>query len=296
MAVGAKEGTMAGTHTSQPISQGSSRKALLAGAAIGVAVVAADAASPGAAGAANGDPVLLGRSNTATSVTIIDALNSSNGALFLNADTGHGSVLAALIAENGGAGACVQALQSGTGEGTHSQSVNAEGLYARSGSTDGFNPGLTRSGVHGVTDSPNDSAVWGEAVSGGIGVMGSTASASQAAVSATNSGAGLAVNAISAHGTGLHAQGGVAGIQVDGAAIFSRSGIATIAGTTATPKSSVVVSSVALTAASIILAVVQGTSTVAVRNVVPNVPGSKFTIFLTKAVTSSVKVGWFVVN
>ena len=33
-----------------------------------------------------------------------------------------------------------------------------------------------------------------------------------------------------------------------------------------------------------------------VRSAVPNVPGSSFTIHLSKAVTASITVAWFVVN
>jgi hypothetical protein len=53
----------------------------LAGAAFGVAAVAAEAASPGVAGAANGGPVILAASNSATGATVIDTTGSSNGAL-----------------------------------------------------------------------------------------------------------------------------------------------------------------------------------------------------------------------
>ncbi len=211
----------------------SSRRALLAGVAIGVAGVAADAAVPGAADAANGGAVILGADNTATGETIIDTTATPSAAALA---VGSSSADWAFLATNDGAGASVYAQNDGVGPGAHSQAVGAEGVYARSGLTDGLNPGLTRSGVHGVTDSPDDSAVWGEAVGGGVGVMGSTTSSSQAAVSGTNSGTGYGINAVSSHGTGLHAQGSVAGLQVEGAAVFSRSGVATVAGTTASPR------------------------------------------------------------
>ena len=54
---------------------------------------------------------------------------------------------------------------------------------------------------------------------------------------------------------------------------------------------------VALTAASLVLATVQQDAAgVWVRSAVPNVAGSSFTIHLSKAVTASTKVAWFVVN
>jgi hypothetical protein len=48
-------------------------------------------------------------------------------------------------------------------------------------------------------------------------------------------------------------------MESNGVATFSRSGLATVAGTTTTPKSSVTVTGVALSASSLILATPQGT-------------------------------------
>ena len=60
---------------------------------------------------------------------------------------------------------------------------------------------------------------------------------------------------------------------------------------------SVVVSGVTLTSTSIVLATLQtDDSTIGVASVAPNVSKSEFTIHLTKDVTKSVSVGWFVVN
>lgn len=146
-------------------------------------------------------------------------------------------------------------------------------------------------GVHGVSNDPyaagagvygthhgGGSGVWGQDDSGGVGVTGS---------SSTN--------------VGVHAnaeQPGVVALQVTGPAVFSRSGIKTIAGTTGAPKSSVKVAGVALTASSLVLATIQTNNApgVFVQSAVPNVANSWITIYLNQPVSKSVKVAWFIVN
>jgi hypothetical protein len=109
-------------------------------------------------------------------------------------------------------------------------------------------------------------------------VTGSSASASQPGVEATNTGSGP-------------------GPVVVGPSVFSRSGVATVAGSSTAKKSSVVVKAVALSSSSIVLATLQThPAGVGVAAVVPDVSKSEFTIFLSKDVTESVDVGWFVVN
>ena len=89
---------------------------------------------------------------------------------------------------------------------------------------------------------------------------------------------------------------------VDGRAQFELSGVATVAGTAASPKNSVrvrmpVVSApLPITAKSMMTALLQkyvpGAYVVAA---VPNVPGDYFTIYLNKAVTTSVgPIAWIV--
>jgi len=103
---------------------------------------------------------------------------------------------------------------------------------------------------------------------------------------------GVATSAAGAGVKAVNAQGGPA-LSVEGAAVFSRSGIVTVeAG-----KSSATESNVALTAASLVLAMLQqNVAGVSVQSAVPDVPGSSFTVHLSKAVTASTKVAWFVAN
>jgi hypothetical protein len=162
---------------------------------------------------------------------------------------------------------------------------NAEGVYARSGQTDSTNAGISRSGVHGVTDSATASGVWGEALNGGAGVTG-TASGNNGGVQGLNAGAGPGVLA---QNTGSGPALGVVG-----PAVFNRSGVLTVA----INKSSVTLSGISLGAASLVLATVQGSVAGIYVQGVTVVSGSSgsFTIHLNKATTKALKVGWFVVN
>jgi hypothetical protein len=86
-------------------------------------------------------------------------------------------------------------------------------------------------------------------------------------------------------------------LKARGVVEFSRSGIATVAGTVAAPKASVVVTGVTLSANSFVLATLQQVSgSVAIKAAVPNITGSSFTIYLTQAVKTSIKIGWFIIN
>ena len=80
---------------------------------------------------------------------------------------------------------------------------------------------------------------------------------------------------------------------VSGTAAFTRSGVLTVAAGT----SSATQTGVALTSASLVLATMQQDRTgVYVRSAVPNAAGSSFTVHLSKAVSASMSVAWFVVN
>ena len=86
-------------------------------------------------------------------------------------------------------------------------------------------------------------------------------------------------------------------LRVSGKAQFSRSGTATITGTTTTPKSSVVISNVALSSKSLVLATAQkNVAGVWVAAAVPNVSAKTVTIYLNKTVTVSYPVAWFIVE
>ena len=141
--------------------------------------------------------------------------------------------------------------------------------------------------------------VMGYAPSGGNAVVGKAANNGTGVSGTTDGGVGVLGEA-QGSGLGVSAFANPPGIalMVTGAASFSNSGAAFVMGTAATPKSSVVVkTNVQLTPDSLVLATVQQTAGGAmVKAVVPNPPNDSITIYLNKAVTTTVKVGWFIVN
>ena len=168
----------------------------------------------------------------------------------------------------------------GTSNGVFGHAANriGSGVYGQNDGTGIGVSGLFGSGVYGQNDGIGYGVAGRITTSSGAGVWGD----------APNASGGVGVAASSAHGTAL---------QVTGKAAFNRSRIATILGTTTTPKNSVVVTVPGgpLTANSIVLATIQGNiAGVSVQGVVKGT--TSFTIFLTKTVTTSVRVGWFIIN
>jgi hypothetical protein len=157
----------------------------------------------------------------------------------------------------------------GAGYGVWGTTTGGSGVYgAVTGDTIGGK------GVQGVDSSNEGFAVFGQSTSG-YGLYGSTTS-------------GVGVFATSGSGTAL---------QVEGIASFSRSGLAEVKGTASKSKSSIVVTGVALSASSMILATPQGhVAGVAVAGVVPDVSAGSFTIYLTEAVKVSLEIAWFIVD
>lgn len=174
-------------------------------------------------------------------------------------------------------------------------------------------------GVYGLSNGSVASGVYGSNSSDGYGVAGRTGSALRAGTLGDNTGSGPGVQGESAAGTGVlgishgaaapgvsgdatasngigvnaMASGGGTALSVVGKAKFSRSGTVTIpAGATRVTKTGVM-----LNTASFVLATLQAyRAGIAVAAVVPNAAAGSFTIYLTKAVTSSTRVAWFVVN
>jgi hypothetical protein len=133
--------------------------------------------------------------------------------------------------------------------------------------------------------------------SDGIGVQGVSAAGEGVRGTATAvSGTGVRGTANHEFGTGVSAEndnpGGVA-LSVQGRAMFTRSGTATVlAGESSVKKGGVEVRNETL-----ILAVLRDNRPgVWVRAVVPHPAGSAFTVWLNKPVPSNTKVSWFAVN
>ena len=244
------------------------RPILVSGAAvlISVLVVALEAPPAAAASCGNGQggALLLGcDNNTATDPTSINDSSTSGGAGLVVNEAGASSdgVLgqAVLIGVLGVGGTYGVKGVTGTGTGVYGDTfaANQNGVYGHANNTSG-------SGVYGQ----NDGSGYGVAgrASGGIGALGDSAN-------------GIGVWANSQNATAL---------KVTGKAQFSRSGVAKVAGTSAAPKNSVRVS-LPITANSMMTALLQKfVAGVYVVAAVPNVTGGYFTIYLNKAVSTSV--------
>jgi hypothetical protein len=169
------------------------------------------------------------------------------------------------------AGDGVQGYGGGTGR----------GVYGQGGSGGG-------NGVQGYAGSASAVGVFAVNVFGGIGLFGASDVAGGTGVKGEGAAVGVAAVATSATGLGL---------DVHGPAKFSRSGVVTISGTKAKPRSSAVVSVPGrpLRAHSLILATPQTyLSGLSVAATVPH--STTFRIHLTRAVHTKVKVAWFIVD
>jgi hypothetical protein len=247
------------------------RQLLAGGTGTLAAVLTAEAlARPAPAAAANGDNVILGQTNSETTGTIIE--NSTDGDVGLaGAATGSGPGL------NG-------TSDSGYGVlGTAQSGFGVSGLTV-SGSTGvfGTNQG-DGNGVFGFVRNALASGVYGQNDGTGFGVAGRAVT-------------GVGILGDSTKGTGVWANSANAtALKVTGTAQFSRSGVATVKGTSSAPEDSVRVS-LPITGKSMMTALLQkhvaGVSVVAA---VPNVHGGYFTIYLNKAARTKVgPIAWMV--
>jgi hypothetical protein len=269
----------------EPISRRGVLGYLGKGAGVGVGMAAGGSLlGPGRAYAGTDGDVVLGASNLTTGTTAIEnASSGSNLPPVLSLQTNDGEVVQ--VGNTSASSPGVDVLNDGAGPALWGRARVGEGLYAVSGLNNGTSPGQTRSGVHGVTDSANDSGVWGEAVGGGAGVTGST-SGVNGGVQGLNLGAGPGVLAQNFAGGN--------GLEVIGPAAFSRCGAVSIPAA----KSSAKVSGLALGGASLVLATIQGNVAGVYVQGVTVVAGSSgsFTVHLNKATPSALRVAWFVLN
>jgi hypothetical protein len=243
-----------------------SRRALLAAAAGGAAALAAHAALPLTAVAANGDPVLAGSANAATAPTsLANSTDGSDGFAVTSVGLGIG-VAGTSTGTAGVRGVSV----SGSGAAT-SDLTAYTGVY---GWSPAF-PDTTGVGT-GVWGDSEDFGVYGSGSVGvygwgGVGVIGESASTSNPAIiayGATTSSPALEVN---------------------GKVKFNRAGRKTIGA----GKSSLVVTMAGVTTTSKVLAVLNSNrSGRYVRAVVP--AAGKFTVYLNSSVSSSTYVAYFV--
>jgi hypothetical protein len=255
-----------------------SRRAILAASLAGVAGLATKAAlAPTQTLATDGEAVLLGMTNFGTVTTAIQDTVGSYDLFYLYS-----------------AGGAALRSMSNTGAGIVAQSNLGTGIAATS---------LHDNGVHASSGNGAKSGLWAENTAGGYGVSGSTGGSTAAGVWGSNAGGGQGVRGTSVSGVGVrgtaktgvgvHAQAdpGAVALRVDGRVQFQRSGRVKVnAG-----QSSVLVTLAGVTTASYVIATLQANvAGLYVRGVVP--AAGSFRIYLSKAVASTVYVGYLVVN
>jgi len=283
------------------------RRELLAGAAAVLGVVTAETLGHAApAQATQGSAVLLGQDNTGA--TARTGIFDTGGESAVLADP---ATHAGVIGQASGNGHGVQGSGAGSGSGvagsggggggagvTGTGGANGTGVI---GNGDGFGSGVVGNAgggdAHGVQGfgSGTGSGLVGTGGASGPGMVGS-GKGNGAGVVGIGAGSGAGVEGIGgAKGVGVLAESSAGGtaLQTTGRAVFSRSGVLTVAA----GSSKVTKTGVALTSASLVLATLQqDVAGVWVRSAVPNVTAKSFTVHLSKAVSATAKVAWFVVN
>ena len=230
------------------------RFAVLAGVVAGLTVTPA--------AASQGQAVVAGESNTETSGTLMANTSTDAGDNECQASNGSGLTGCGNV---GLIGSGTITGVSGTGPvyGVVGQTFTADGTGVRGHSDAG-----TGIGVQGDSNGVG-SGVYGLANANGVGVFGDTVN-------------GTGVIARSTNGNAL---------DVRGKAVFSRSGVVTVAAGAVSRK----ITLAGVTAASMILATAQQDGAVFVRSAVP--ASGSFTIRLTgKAPAAGLKVAYFVLN
>ena len=264
-----------------------SRRALLAAAAGGAAALAAQAALPITAMAADPNDVVLGSANSATSTTSISTSLNANG---IDAFTATSASATAVTGNAIGDGVGVMGTSVGWA-GVQGSSL-AAGVYGFSQDSSDAAPfeNTLFTGVYGWSPAyPNDSGVgtgvwgdsdeWGVYGSGTVGVYGFGTIGMIAESASTTNPAIIAFGATDSSPA----------LQVVGKMKFNRAGRKTISA----GKSSLVVTMAGVTTTSKILAVLN--SNRSGRYVRAVVAGSgKFTIYLNSSVSSSTHVAYFV--
>ena len=263
----------------------SSRGGLLA-AMVGAAgaFAAQAAAKPLSVAAANGDPVVIGSTNTGSPPTVL-AANVAGAALTAQNNSTTGVAAGAAAASDGTA---IHAVAGGPG--LSPGETYGTGLYGYASATEG----VLAVGVWGDSDDAGVLATGYDAVIAHGYARGLVARAQQGtAVDAAGEGASTGVKGVSQSGVGVHALSSFgAALRVDGKIQFTkRSGkIAGAAGATSVSKTIT-----GVTSSSIVIAVLQ---TVETGTWVPAAVGSanKITVYFNRALPTSTYVGYLVIN
>ena len=275
-----------------------SRRAVLAAALGGLgAVVISRFATPDAAKAADGDPILAGNTTLSTADTLLSTAGAFTG-LHTQSPTGTGLLGVSLH-----------------GDPTTNPAPAANtGVIGISGDTTNIAPNTGRTGIYGFSNTEVDAnGIWGDSIigagvfgtgdtgvygsgywgvygTGQIGVMGDATSGATGVYGF----AGDTIPPDPAPGVGVQAVAGSdfqTALKVTGKVKFSRSGRVAVAAGATSKK----VTMGGVNASTYIIATLQTRRTGVYVHAV--VPGSNyFTIYLNKAVSSSTYVGYLVIN
>lgn len=246
------------------------RRSLLTAAAGGAAALAVGAIKPGGVSAGVDEPVLQDQDNATVAPTGVTTATLDSTALFGTGPTGIG----------------VQGRSTDSSD-PENNTRNA-GVVGIAGDDANVNSNIALTGVYGVSDASPDPAftaagVWGE--SGDFGVIGSglggvLGDGVLGVFGASSEAGGIGVVGVADDPTGF-------GLLVDGRAIFSRSGRATVS----SGSKKKVVNLAGCTAATLVFAVLaQNRDGRYVRAAVP--ASGKFTIYLNANVGKRTKVSW----
>ena len=243
------------------------RRAILAAALGASAATVATALTAPAALAANGDAVTVGGSFTGTTGTQLTS-------------TGTGGPVLSLIADNTAFWGVWVHANAGTGIVTQGKSgLSATANDANGYGVSAYNPG----GTAVMAQSTDGSAVYAMS-STSMGVYG-TSSSAQGVYGDSNNGVGVYARSVA----------NVA-LQVDGKAVFSRSGrVSILKGKTYVDVSMAAHGGIASTALCFAHLTVYRTG-VWVAAVRPNYPAGKMRIYLNKAITATTYISWIVMG
>ena len=275
-----------------------SRRVLLAATAGSLAALAAQAL--GRPLPARAVSVVLGGTNTATTTTKIENLTTSDTVFWANSTWGTG------VYGYSSSGYGVYGYSSSS-YGVHGASDSNAGVYGRAYADKAATVGQSMANATGLLGysgaggdplptAPPKTGVYGRAAqdASARGVTGQTTAGRGVNGVATS---GRGVNGYAGTGIGGYFSAGPSGkaLHAEGRVTFKTAGLATIGSGT---SSKTVTPGVDLTSSSKILCTLMGNAggATTVKRVAVNTAADTFTIYLTAAATSAVKVAWFVIG
>lgn len=267
------------------------------GLALGAAVLIASLVAAGdhAAVAEQGQAIIAGVGNSESNETKLYNTNTHTGESCSSGAGFSGGLLA--CGHFGLTGRGISYGVSGTAEPEGNAGVGGSGPIGVAGA--GSEIGVSGTSSEIGVEAQGDRAVVANGDTTGVEASGAAYgvfTTGRTGVYSQGTGGGVIAIATDPNGIGVFASGPTA-LSVSGKAEFSRSGRAVVPGTRGSPKASVFVPNVALSADSLILVTPQRqVGGVWVTGAVPQPANNRFRIFLNKAVSVSYPVAWMIVE